>query len=139
MPTSRSRYHSRTTATRLADQLPVVVWSGVLVLVWVASLTTVTWQEIAVAAVVAVPCAIMARRAGRVVSVRWHVRCGWLRGLWRLPVAVLGETLTVWRAAAHRRSGELRELRLGHERSRARQAIAVLLLCATPGMFRSRC
>jgi multisubunit Na+/H+ antiporter MnhE subunit len=51
-----------------------------------------------------------------------------------LPGAVIGETFGVWRAALRPfHPGWVRELRLGLERSRARQAIAVLLLSASPG------
>jgi multisubunit Na+/H+ antiporter MnhE subunit len=109
------------------------VWSVVLVLVWVASLTVLTWQEFAVAAAVAIPVATVATMARRALAGRWRIRATWLRPLWRLPGAVLTETVTVWRAAFRRMPGRMRELRLGEERSQARQAIAVPLLSASPG------
>jgi multisubunit Na+/H+ antiporter MnhE subunit len=114
-----------------------VVWWVGLVSVWMASLTTPSWPEFVAAGVTAGVCVPVAARARRVLDARPAVRPAWLRGLWRLPGAVPRETVTVWQAAARRLRapvrGELRELPLGGDRSTARQAVAVLLLAATPG------
>lgn len=115
-----------------------VGWWVVLVAVWMASLTTPSWPEFVAAGVTAGVCVPVAARARRVLDVRPAVRLAWLRGLWRLPGAVLWETLAVWLAAAHTVRGapvrgELRELPLRGDRSAGRQAVAVLLLAATPG------
>jgi multisubunit Na+/H+ antiporter MnhE subunit len=110
-----------------------VLWSGGLVLVWVASLTVLTWQEFTVAVVVAVPGAVVATSARKAFAGRWRIRIGWLRPLRVLPGAVVAETFAVWRAAVRRLRGGERELRLGQERSEARQAVAVALLAASPG------
>jgi len=45
-----------------------VLWSVVLVLVWVASLTVLTWQEFTVAALV--PVAVVATKARRAITER---------------------------------------------------------------------
>lgn len=112
----------------------VIAWWVLLALVWVASLTTLSWQELAAAAIAAGLCVLVADRARRVLAGRCRLRAAWLRGLRALPRAVLTETLLVWRTAARRtRSpGGSREVRLGHERSQSRQASAVLLLGAAP-------
>jgi multisubunit Na+/H+ antiporter MnhE subunit len=116
----------------------VVLWWAVLVLVWVSSLNTVTWQELAVAVVAAALCAGVTVAARRMVPRRRLPRAAWLRGLRLLPWLVLTETFLVWRTAfrqlRHRPASEVtRELRLGGGRSAARQAAAVMLLAATPG------
>jgi multisubunit Na+/H+ antiporter MnhE subunit len=115
-----------------------VAWWLALWLVWVASLTTGNWPELAVGAVVAGVCVVIGYQARRALGVRWWLRRGWLRGVRLLPWTVLTETFTVWRAAARRlrhgsAPGETRELPLRRGRSRARQTVAVLLLAATPG------
>jgi multisubunit Na+/H+ antiporter MnhE subunit len=116
----------------------LVVWWVALVLVWVASLSSVTWQELAVAGAAAALCVVVAAIARRMVPGRRLPGRAWLGGLWLLPRVVLTETLGVWRMAVrqvrHRPVGNVtRELRLGGERSQVRQATAVLLLAATPG------
>ena len=116
----------------------LVVWWVALALVWVASLSAVTWQELVVAGAAAMLCVGVAVVAKRMVSGRRVPRPAWLRGLRLLPWAVLTETVLVWRMALRRIrrrpvEGVTRELRLDGERSPARQATAVMLLAATPG------
>jgi multisubunit Na+/H+ antiporter MnhE subunit len=110
-----------------------LTWWVVLVLVWVASLTTVSVRELVVAAVVAVPCALTAARARRALASDPRVSVRWLRGVVRLPAAVVAETFAVWRAALRASRGTTREVRLGQQKSRARQAVGVILLAAAPG------
>jgi hypothetical protein len=45
-----------------------VIWSTVLVLVCVASVIMLTWQEFAVAVMVGVPCLMIATRARRAIT-----------------------------------------------------------------------
>src|SRR6266536_1633190 len=116
----------------------LVVWWVALVLVWVASLSTVSVQELAVAGAAAALCVVLTAGARRMVRGRRLPRPRWYRGLWLLPRVVLTDTVGVWRMAARRLRHrpvreETRELRLEHERSPARQATAVMLLAATPG------
>lgn len=106
---------------------------GRLVSVWMASLTTPGWPEFAAAGVTAGVCVPIAARARRALDTRPAVRPAWLRGRWRLPGAVLRDTVAVWLAAARRLRGapvrgEMRELPFGGDRSAARQAVAVLSL-----------
>jgi multisubunit Na+/H+ antiporter MnhE subunit len=107
-----------------------VLWWVGLVLVWVASLTTVSVAELAVAAGSAAVCVLVARVARRVLGV-------WLREAWRLPWVVLTDTVavwgTAWRGMRKRTLGDhVREVPLGGGRSRARQAVAIMLLSAGP-------
>jgi multisubunit Na+/H+ antiporter MnhE subunit len=115
-----------------------VLWWAVLALVWVASLNTVTWQELAVAAGAAALCAGVSAAATHMVPGQRLPRPAWLRGLWLLPWLVLTETFLVWHMALRQlrrrpATGVRRELRLGGERSPTRRAAAALLLAATPG------
>lgn len=114
-----------------------VLWWVWLVLVWVASLTTVSVPELAVAAASAVSCVLVALAARRVLGIRARLRARWLRGAWRLPWVVVTDTVSVWRTALRgmrkRPIGDhVRELPLGGERTRARQAVAIMLLSAAP-------
>jgi multisubunit Na+/H+ antiporter MnhE subunit len=114
-----------------------VLWWVGLVLVWVASLTTVSVAELAVAAGAAAVCVLVARVARRVLGVQTRLRARWLREAWRLPWVVLTDTVAVWRAALRGMRKQalddnVREVPLGGERSRARQAVAIMLLSAAP-------
>jgi hypothetical protein len=109
-----------------------VSWWAVTAVTWVASLTTVTWPELAVAALVAVPCALAATRAEDVLAESYRIRARWPTRTRALPVGA-PETVGVWRAGVRRFPGLVREVRLGGERSPARSALAALLLAATPG------
>ncbi|RSM91620.1 hypothetical protein DMH04_01165 [Kibdelosporangium aridum] len=112
----------------MAGVFEVTTWWLVLAALWIASLTTVTWQELAVAAVCSVPCALVARKARHVLDVRWKRAPRWLRWVAALPGAVVQETLLVWRQALRRRDGETREIEVG-----TRRAVIVAMLSASPG------
>ena len=50
-------------------------WWLMAVLTWLASLTTVSWQELTIAALAAIPCAVAARRLARSRAVHaWRVQ-----------------------------------------------------------------
>ena len=126
------------TGTGYPVAVRLVVWWVALALVWVASLSTVTWQELVVAGAVATLCVGVTAIAKHMVSGRRVPRPAWLRGLRLLPWTVLTETVLLWRMALrrlrHRPAEDVtRELRLDGERAPARQASAVMLLAATPG------
>jgi hypothetical protein len=108
-------------------------WWLLCVAVWLASLTVVTPAEALVAAVVAVPCALVARGARRRIAARWHLRARWLADVRRLPVAVLRDTVRVWWVAvrAPGTAGRLREVHVG---TGAERAVRVAVLAAAPGV-----
>jgi multisubunit Na+/H+ antiporter MnhE subunit len=121
--------------------LETVVWWVILVGVWLVTLNAFSYQELAVAAVLALPCAVAARAARRAAEVRWAVGASWSRWLLALPGAILHDTVGVLGLAMRRRTredeDEFRELRLPTESddaSRAgREALTTEILSATPG------
>ena len=106
-------------------------WWLLCVTVWLAALTTVTPAEIVMAAVVAVPCAVVARLARRQVARGWRFRLAWFADIRRLPVTVVADTVRVWRAAVRRERGRTRVVRVGSDE--ARRAVAVAVRSASPG------
>lgn len=117
-----------------------VIWWAVLTLVWLATLSTVSAEELAVAGGAAVLGAAMACWGRGVVRGRWHIPAGWARGLLVLPWAVLHDAVVVLRLAfrpAQKTEGEFREVPLADNRGRARrsarEAVATMMLSATPG------
>lgn len=117
------------------------VWWVLLVAVWIATVNTFSVQEVIVAAVLSVPCAIAARAGRRAAGLCWTVRRGWLRWLLFLPSAIVHDTIAVLKLALRRRSGEdrdeFRALRLPAEDDPALRsghaAVATAVLSATPG------
>jgi multisubunit Na+/H+ antiporter MnhE subunit len=120
--------------------LEITAWWVVLVLVWLATLTTVSVQELVVAGVLAVPCALLARLGRRAVGVDWPIRTVWLRWLVGIPWAVLHDTVAVLRLAVapdRPEDDRFRELPLpeqdGPGHSAAQEAVATAVLSASPG------
>jgi multisubunit Na+/H+ antiporter MnhE subunit len=110
----------------------VTVWWAVLVLVWIATLTTVTVQELVAAGVLAVPCALVARLGRRAIGVSWPMRARWLLWLRKLPWAVLHDTAAVLALAVRpSRSDRFREVPLPDDA--AQEAVATVLLSTAPG------
>jgi multisubunit Na+/H+ antiporter MnhE subunit len=60
------------------------VWWAVLVGVWLTTLSAVNWQDLLVAAVLAVPCAIIATLVRRAYGGRWRPASAW-----RLPADIV--------------------------------------------------
>ncbi|WP_160148855.1 Na+/H+ antiporter subunit E [Amycolatopsis alkalitolerans] len=121
--------------------MEVGVWWAFLVVVWLATLNSVSVQEIVTAAVLAVPCAVVARTARRAAGLRWSIRLTWIRWLVMLPGAVIHDALAVLGLAARRRThechDEFRSMTLPRERGEVaragQEAATVAVLSATPG------
>lgn len=118
----------------------VLVWWGVLVLVWLGTLNAFSYEELTAAAVLAVPCAIAARLGRRAAGVHWSVDARWARWLVHLPWAILHDTVAMLAVAVRPdRPGDddFDELELANEPTKARQAgheaLATATLSATPG------
>lgn len=75
-----------------ADVTEVLPWWLGLTGLWVLTLSTPSWPEIAAAAVAAVPCAFAARAARRAVGGAWRPRAGWLRWLLAIPGTAVRES-----------------------------------------------
>ncbi|HEX5405799.1 MAG TPA: Na+/H+ antiporter subunit E [Pseudonocardiaceae bacterium] len=118
----------------------IVVWWVLLALVWVATLTAVSVQELVTASVLAAPCAVAARAARIAADAHWRVRPRWLRRLALLPVAALRDTVGVLRLAVHPEEQDTFEHvplpAESDEPGRAgREALTTAVLTATPGVM----
>jgi multisubunit Na+/H+ antiporter MnhE subunit len=120
--------------------LEIAAWWAVLVLVWLATLTSFSVEELVAAAVFALPCAYAARRGRRAIGAAWPIRPRWLRWLLGVPWAVLHDTVAVFRLAvgADRTSDDrFVELPLAKERDpdvrAGQEAMATAVLSAAPG------
>lgn len=119
----------------------IAVWWAFLVLVWIATLNTFSWQEVLVAAVLAVPCAIAARAGRRAAGVRWRLPTGMRRWLPALPAAVAHDAVAVLTLGVRRRTRErddsFKVVKLPVEdddaRQAGREAMTTAILSATPG------
>jgi multisubunit Na+/H+ antiporter MnhE subunit len=102
-------------------------WWLLCVTVWLACLTVVTPAEAVVAAVVAAPCAWVARAARRQIADGWRVRARWA-----MPVTILRDTVRVWWVAARRpgAEGRTRQVDVG---TGAERAVRVAMLSMSPG------
>jgi hypothetical protein len=78
------------TVHRLAESL---VWWALAVGPWVLTLSSVNSQDLIVAGVLAVPCAIAATAGRSVTSVRWRPRLAWLRWAMSLPLSIAADTV----------------------------------------------
>jgi multisubunit Na+/H+ antiporter MnhE subunit len=121
--------------------MEITAWWAFLVVVWIASLNTISVAEVVTAAVLAVPCAIAARAGRRAAKLDWRLSARWSRWLLALPGAVVHDTGAVLLLAIRPRTreddDEFRALELPDEPDSARQtgreAVATAVVSATPG------
>jgi multisubunit Na+/H+ antiporter MnhE subunit len=121
----------------------VLFWWAACVALWLLTLSSVSLPELLVAAGCALPCAVLAVVARRAVGGSWPVQPRWAWWLLPLPAAVVADGVRVLGRAAGvlvgRRmpSGRVRTVELHRDhaagRWRTRQALASLLVTATPG------
>jgi multisubunit Na+/H+ antiporter MnhE subunit len=117
--------------------LEIAGWWAVLVLVWLATLNAYSVEELSVAGVLAVPCAIVARTARRAGAGHWTVRAGWVRWLWWLPWSVVRDTVAVLALATRPDGDDFRTVALAGATTTAEldshEALATAVLSASPG------
>lgn len=121
--------------------LEVLFWWAAALGIWLVSLSAVSRQEYLIAGLCSLPCGVTASLARWAVEGAWPVRARWLSPLLLLPVAIVTDALQVlaapWRA--HPRAGELRTVATpaagDSPSARARRAVAVALVSATPGTY----
>jgi hypothetical protein len=104
--------------------------------IWLATLSSRTWQELAVMAACTLPCAVLARFARRANAGSWRFRTSWLRWPAIAACEVPYQAVRVWAYAVTTRAPEIRKVSLPDEPARAaaaRRAAAVLALVTTPG------
>lgn len=129
---------------RLELAAETVVWSGLLLGVWVLTLSSVPVGELAIASGAGVVAGVVATLGHRSIGGRWRPSASWLAWLPHLVVAVPRDTLALYRSAlssavshGHVTGFELRTLSMPAdettERRAARLALGTLAIAATPG------
>jgi multisubunit Na+/H+ antiporter MnhE subunit len=116
----------------------VAAWTAVLLLVYLATLSTFSGGELVIAACAAVPAAVLAWAGRRVTAAHWSLDARWFRWLLLLPGAVAADLARLPRWAARRGSGSFRTLTLPVEteaRTRGRMAVGGLAMSLTPGSY----
>jgi multisubunit Na+/H+ antiporter MnhE subunit len=115
----------------------VLVWWLALNGLWLLTVSTPSWPETVVAAVLAVPCAFAARAARRAVDGAWRPRARWGRWLLTVPWTAVRESGQVLvEVVRHPRAGRFDTVSLPDEPGavhEARAACAAVVVGSTPG------
>lgn len=130
--------------TLVTAAFEVVVWWGLMLGIWVLTLSSVPLEELIVAVAASLPCAVAVCASRRAAGGRWRPHLGWVT--WLAPVvaavwADLGRVMVVAVKAMlglEQPAGELRSVQLpaeGGARASARHAIGAIFLSSTPGTF----
>ncbi|GBE66459.1 hypothetical protein MFM001_29210 [Mycobacterium sp. MFM001] len=122
---------------RFAALTEILAWWVATTVFWIATLTSFTAAELAVAVGATLPCAVAARSARRANRGRWRFRVGWLRWAATVLRDVPVQTVQAWAyVLMRRRRGVISAVPLPAEPdpvANARRALAVLAFAATPG------
>ncbi|WP_185981830.1 Na+/H+ antiporter subunit E [Skermania sp. ID1734] len=116
-------------------------WWAVAVLVWILTLSSVSWPEVISAAACAVPCAFAARAGRRAVRATWRPRASWIHWLAPVAAAIILDTLrlaalTIRSPRRLREHKDLSTLELPADvnaTAPSREALATLAISSTPG------
>jgi multisubunit Na+/H+ antiporter MnhE subunit len=117
-----------------------MVWWGLCVGVWVVSLSAVPRVEVVVAALVSLPCGVLAVVARTAAGNAWTFRLRWFRAAWLLPPAIVKDVIQVLSLVRPGRQGTGRFAPLAisegdgeGSRPQGRRALSTLLVTSTPG------
>lgn len=121
----------------LAKVVEIGVWWAVLLLVWLATLNAFSFEELGLAAGLALPSAFAARAARIAAGGRWRVDPRWVRWLLVTPWAILHDTVSVLRLAAgpdRPEDDSIDTIMLDNsEDGGGHEALATVVLSAAPG------
>ncbi|ORW08635.1 Na+/H+ antiporter subunit E [Mycobacterium kyorinense] len=122
---------------RFAALSEILLWWAITAVVWLATLTSVTAAELALALVCTLPCAVAARSARRANRGYWRFRIGWIRWAATVLRDVPVQAVQVWAYVLMRgRRGVISTVALPAESepvADALRAAAVLAFATTPG------
>ncbi|HEY4459530.1 MAG TPA: Na+/H+ antiporter subunit E [Pseudonocardiaceae bacterium] len=121
----------------LAKIVEFTVWWAVLLLVWLATLNAFSFEELGLAAGLALPGAFAACAARIATGGRWRVDPRWIRWLLVTPWAILHDTVSVLRLAAgpdRPEDDSIEAITLDNsEDDGGHEALATLVLSTSPG------
>jgi multisubunit Na+/H+ antiporter MnhE subunit len=117
----------------------IAAWWVVGLLLWLATVSPVTVEEVVPAVICALACAPAARAARQAVGARWRMRARWFGWTRWLPTAVVADTARLarhWWGRPQAR-GVIRRTTLDTASDRAlavtHRALAAVVLSAAPG------
>ncbi|HET6877615.1 MAG TPA: hypothetical protein VFH38_08815 [Jatrophihabitans sp.] len=119
----------------------LVVWAGLCFGIWLLTLSSVTSEDILLAALAAALAAVCAVAGRKVAGGRWRGRLAWTRWYLGLPVAILLDTVKVLALvySARRHYGRMQTLDLpegeDHDLAAGRCAIGALGMSASPATY----
>lgn len=122
----------------------VVLWWGLMVGIWVLTLSSVPFEELVIAVAGALPCAVAVRSSRRAAGGQWRPHLSWVTWVAPVAVAVWADTGRLMAVAVkavlglEQPTGELSRVQLpaeGGARASARHAIGAIFLSSTPGTF----
>lgn len=119
----------------------LVVWAGLCFGAWLLTLSSVTSQDVLLAALAAVLSGVCAVGGRRVAGGRWRPRLGWIRWYLGLPVAIVLDTARVLALvySARGRFGEMSTVPLPGDEpddvAAARCALGSLAMSASPAAY----
>ncbi|MHB2022705.1 MAG: hypothetical protein ACYCO3_05160 [Mycobacteriales bacterium] len=116
------------------------LWWGIAFGIWLLSLSALSGQEITVAALVSLPCGVIAVAARLVTQHSWGLRSAWLRPALWLPLAIVTDSAQVFASVFRRNCGEFRRVSVseavGHGPGpQGRRAFATFFVSVTPGSY----
>lgn len=119
----------------------LVVWAGLCFGIWFLTLSSVTSEDVLLAALAAVLAAICAVGGRRFAGGRWRLRMAWVRWYVGLPVSILLDTIKVLSLVYSARRNYGRTERLGlptdeeHDVAAGRCAIGAMAVSSAPGTY----
>lgn len=117
------------------------VWAGLCFGVWLLTLSSVTSQDVLLAALAAVLAALCAVGGRKIAGGRWRFRISWARWYLGLPVAIVLDTAKVLFLvySARRQYGRTATIDLPddeeHDLAAGRCAVGAMALSASPGAY----
>ncbi|BBZ14544.1 hypothetical protein [Mycobacterium branderi] len=122
---------------RFAALTEILLWWALTAAVWLATLTSFTAAELAVAVGATLPCAVAARSARRANRGYWRFRVDWFRWAATILRDVPLQAFQTWMyVLMRRRRGVISAVSLPAEPepvADARRAVVVLAFATTPG------
>jgi multisubunit Na+/H+ antiporter MnhE subunit len=124
--------------------IEVTAWAAACVGIWLLTLSSVTVPDLCLAVPAGMLCGVLAAAGRRLAGGRWQPQLRWAVWLLTLPVAVIADTIGVWRAAARaafdpgqRARERLLQLPGGEpdDVAATRRGIATLAFSASPGSY----
>lgn len=118
----------------------VAAWWGLCFGLWIATLSAISWPEVAVSVPVSFACGVLAVACRRVARNKWQLRPAWLLPMLALPLSICTDTVRVLASAVTGPSRTARLVRVQVDGARGngprpdgRRALTTVILALSPG------